>query len=139
MQQFLNRFIKLNMKEKKDLDLDLMIVVIDNLEKTYTEISELPMAASHSPAPFKGKNANECFEMLQKMKVDTGSEINVENFAVLDERSVEDDTVLLVQAFDETGEIRTMRGALKETDMALVNLWVGNMNVEEFACDGKTR
>lgn len=135
MQQFLNCFIKLNMEEKKDLNLDLMIVVIDNLEKTYTEISELPMAASHLPAPFKGRNAKECFEILRKTKVDTGSEINVENFAV---RSVEDDTVLLVQAFEKTGEIETVRAALRETNMALINLLVGNMNIEEFACDEKT-
>jgi hypothetical protein len=72
--------------------------------------------------------------MLEKMKADTGSEINVENFAVLDERSMGDDTVLIVQPFETTGEITTVRGALRETDMALVNLWVGNM---KFACDGK--
>ncbi|CAD0089577.1 unnamed protein product [Aureobasidium mustum] len=126
------------MEEKENLNLDLMIVVIDNLEKTYAEISELPMAASHSPAPFKGKNAEECFEMLKKMKADTGSEINVENFAVFDERSVEDDTVLIVQASEKTGEIETVRGALRETDLALVNLWVGNMDIEEFALDGTT-
>ncbi|KAG9565582.1 hypothetical protein KCU71_g5193, partial [Aureobasidium melanogenum] len=119
MQQFLNRFIKLNMEEKKDLDLDLMIVVVDDLNKTYTEISRLPMAASRSPAPLKGKNAKECFEILKKLKKDTGSEINVKNFAVLDGRSVEDDIVLLVQAFEKTGEIKTVRAALKETDMAL--------------------
>lgn len=99
------------MKEKENLNLDLMIVVVDNLEKTYTEISELPMAASHSPAPFEGKDARECFEVLKKMKADTKSEINVENFAVLDERSVEDDTVLIVQASGKTGEIETVRGA----------------------------
>lgn len=50
MQQFLNRFIKL---EEKKIDLDLMIFIVDNLNKTYTEILELPMAASPSPALFK--------------------------------------------------------------------------------------
>ncbi|KAH0349173.1 hypothetical protein KCU81_g3073, partial [Aureobasidium melanogenum] len=62
--EFLNRSIELNMEEKEDLDLDLMIVIIDDLDKTYTEFPELPMAATHSPAPSKGKIARECFEML---------------------------------------------------------------------------
>lgn len=59
MQQFLNRFIKLNFEKKEDLNLDLMIVVVDDLDKTYTEISELPIAASHLLTLFKRKNAKE--------------------------------------------------------------------------------
>jgi hypothetical protein len=53
----------------------------------------------------------------------------------LDERSKEDDTVLLIQAFKDSGRIKTVRGALEGTNMALENLWVGNMNIEEFDCE----
>lgn len=90
------------------------------------------MEPTSSPAPFEGKNARECSELLQALVKDTGSEINVENFAILDERSKQDDTALLVQAFKKSGETKTVRGALKHTDMSLGNLWVGNMNIEEF-------
>lgn len=90
------------------------------------------MEPTTSPAPFQGKSPKECFETLQALVDNTGSEINVENFAILDERPKEDDTVLLVQAFKDSGRIKTVRGALEGTDMALENLWVGNMNIEEF-------
>ncbi|CAD0100475.1 unnamed protein product [Aureobasidium mustum] len=90
------------------------------------------MSPTSSPAPFQDKTPKECSEILQALVKDTGSEINVENFAILDERSKEDDTVWLVQASKRSGEIKIVRGALKQTDMSLENLWVGNMNIEEF-------
>lgn len=131
-QKFLNRFVELYIKQKEGLNLDLSIVVITDLGKKYTGTSKLPMEPTSSPAPFEGKNARECSELLQALVKDTGSEINVENFAILDERSKQDDTALLVQAFKKSGETKTVRGALKHTDMSLGNLWVGNMNIEEF-------
>lgn len=89
------------------------------------------MNGTCSPAPFQGRSADECFELLQEFAKDTGSEIDVEIFAILDERSREDDTVCIVKASKKTGEIKTVRGALRQTDMSLVNLWVGNLNIEE--------
>ena len=55
----------------------------------------------------------------------------MEFFAILDERSREDDTVLIAKASEKVGDIKTVRGALKETDMSLVNLLVGNLKIEE--------
>jgi len=129
--KFLNRFIELNVKQKEGLDLDLAIAVITDLSKTYTEVSKIPMEATTSPAPFQGRSAEECFKLLQAFMRDTGSDVNVKIFAILDERSKEDDTVVIVKASEKTGDIKTVRGALKETDMSLVNLWVGNSNIEE--------
>jgi len=129
----LNRFIDLNIKQKEGLDLDLAIVVISDLSKTYTEVSKNPMEATTSPAPFQGKSAEECFVFLQALVKDTGSDVNVESFAILDERSREDDTVLIVKASEKTGDIKTVRGALEETNMSLVNLWVGNLNIGEYS------
>lgn len=130
-QKFLDRFIELSLKQKEGLDLELAIVVITDLSKVYTEISKLPMEATTSPAPFQDKSAKECFDLLQVFVEDTGSDINVEFFAVLDERTRQDDTVLIVKASKKTGVIKTVRGALREVDMSLVNLWVGNLNIEE--------
>lgn len=84
-----------------------------------------------SPVPFQGRSAEGCFELLQEFAKDTRSEFDVENFAVLDERSQEDDTVCIVKASKTTGDIKTLRGALRQTDISLVNLWVGNLNIEE--------
>lgn len=129
--QFLDRFLELNAKEKEGHNLDLAIVIITDLSKTYTETSKSPMIGTCSPAPFQGRSAEGCFELLQEFARDTGSEIDVEIFAILDERSREDDTVCIVKASKRTGEIKTVRGALRQTDMSLVNLWVGNLNIEE--------
>ncbi|KAH0334627.1 hypothetical protein KCU81_g9359, partial [Aureobasidium melanogenum] len=135
--KFLDRFIELNLKQKEGLDLGLSIVVITSLDKRYTEASTIPMEPTSSAAPFQGKNPKECFEILQKLVKDTRSEINVENFAILDERSKEDDTVWLVQAFKNSPRIKIVCGALKDTDMALENLWVGNMNIEELSYENQ--
>ncbi|TIA58614.1 hypothetical protein D6C77_05401, partial [Aureobasidium pullulans] len=105
--QFLDRFLELNAKEKEGLDLDLNIVIITDLSKTYTEISKPPMIGTCSPAPFQGRSAEGCFELLQEFAKDTGSEIDVEIFAILDEISREDDTVCIVKASKRTGEIKT--------------------------------
>ncbi|THW17601.1 hypothetical protein D6D24_03839 [Aureobasidium pullulans] len=128
---FLDRFLELNAKEREGLDLELAIVTITDLSKTYTEISKSPMNGTCSPALFQGRSAEECFELLQEFAKDTGSKIDVEIFAILDERSREDDTVCILKASKTTGEIKTVRGALRQTDMSLVNLWVGNLNIEE--------
>lgn len=129
--KFLDRFLELNAKEREGLDLELAIVIITDLSKTYTEISKSPINATCSPASFQGRSAEGCFELLQEFARDTGSEIDVEIFAILDERSGEDDTVCIAKASKRTGEIKTVRGALRQTDMSLVNLWVGNLNIEE--------
>jgi len=129
--KFLNRFIELNVKQKEGLDLNLAIVVITDLSKTYTKVSKIPMEATTSPAPFEGQKAEECFELLQAFVKDTRSDVNLEIFAILDERSREDDTVLIVQASERTKDIKTVRGALIKTDMSLENLWVGNLSIEE--------
>jgi len=121
----------LNAKEREGLDLELAIVIITDLSKTYTETSKPPMNGTRSPAPFQGRSAEGCFELLQEFAKDTGSEIDVEIFAILDERSQEDDTACIVKASKKTGEIKTVRGALRQTDMSLVNLWIGNLNIEE--------
>ncbi|KAH0362606.1 hypothetical protein KCU65_g7957, partial [Aureobasidium melanogenum] len=97
--KFLNRFKELNLKQQKEgLDLDLSIPIITSLEKKYTEASNIPMEPTTSLAPCQGKSPKECFEIPQKLVKDTGSEINVENFAILDERSKQDNTVWLMQA-----------------------------------------
>lgn len=110
----------MNAKEKEGLDLDLNIVIITDLSKTYTEISKPPMIGTCSPAPFQGRSAEGCFELLQEFAKDTGSEIDVEIFAILDEISREDDTVCIVKASKRTGEIKTVRGALRQTCRLLI-------------------
>lgn len=51
--------------------------------------------------------------------------------AILDERWKEDDAVLIVKAPTKTGEVKSVRGALREVDMLLEDLWIGTLNVEE--------
>lgn len=70
-------------------------------EKTYSEISKVPMEPTCSPAPFRAKSVAECLGLVQAFVEDTRSGIGVEVFAILDERSREDDTVRIVKASQE--------------------------------------
>ncbi|KAK5692191.1 hypothetical protein LTR17_025482, partial [Elasticomyces elasticus] len=51
-----------------------------------------------SSSPFQNKSPHECAVLLRKLWQETGSDINFEYFVILDERSLEDNTVLMVEA-----------------------------------------
>ncbi|KAK5692279.1 hypothetical protein LTR17_025408, partial [Elasticomyces elasticus] len=53
---------------------------------------------SISSSPFQNKSPHECAVLLRRLWQETGSDINFEYFVILDERSLEDDTVLMVEA-----------------------------------------
>ena len=93
--QAIDRFIGEN-----DIDEDQWnLVFVDSIEDYYDEASEAPVEDESSPdSPFIGKTPQECHQLLSKLVEDTESEIMTEYFAIMDERSTKDDTVLLVCA-----------------------------------------
>ncbi|KAF2207644.1 hypothetical protein CERZMDRAFT_102130 [Cercospora zeae-maydis SCOH1-5] len=97
---------------------------IDDLSATYTEEAEIgeddddddddndnEPGTRTTQAPFKDKTYQECLEMLRKLRIENESDIRCSLFVVMDERSLEDDTVVLVQApfMGEEGEIKSVR------------------------------
>lgn len=119
--KFLEYLVTSNLESSQDDE--LMSVVVDDLHKTYTEASELPMRPTK--APFSDKSAKECFSMLQELVDRTNSALNRENFAILDEMSIRDGSVVIVQGFIDSGNIRTVRVGLEKLEINLVALSVG--------------
>lgn len=131
--QFLDSFVAANLESKGDDE--LMVVVVDDLGNKYTEASKQPMKATSSP--FSNKSAEDCFEILQKLVDQTGSQINPECFAIFDERSPKDKSVLMVQGSVDGGKVQTVRVAMEQVDMLLANLMVGGSSIGELRQEGE--
>lgn len=88
-------------------------------------------------SPFIGKTPDECYRLLIKLKEDTESEIQIYQFAIMDERSAQDDTVLLVCAqCDENEEnetLATLRATFEVSVKALGVYMTGHSSVAEDA------
>jgi hypothetical protein len=54
--------------------------------------------ASSPDSPFIGKTPEQCFALLKELQATTKSNIDLDGFAMMDERSMNDDTLLLVNA-----------------------------------------
>ena len=85
-------------------------VFVDNLSEIYTEETEPgTMEDEHNKlitkpdSPFKGKTPAECHRLLRQLRLGT-SDIDHTSFVIMDERSLTDDTVLLVNTLDNEGE-----------------------------------
>ncbi|KAJ6107454.1 hypothetical protein N7523_008777 [Penicillium sp. IBT 18751x] len=86
--------------EQKDVDEDEWNLVFrDSIDGYYDKASEAPIKDDGSPdSPFIGKTPQECHQLLLKLLEDTESEIMTDYFAIMDDLSTQDDTVLLVCA-----------------------------------------
>ena len=82
--------------EESGADEDGSLVLIDRLDNYYDEASENPVDECDPNSPFIGKTPEKCYQLLLKLREDTESEIMIYQFAIIDERSAKDDTILLV-------------------------------------------
>ena len=108
------------------------IIFMDSLKSTYTDedVPELGNNSSSSTtSPFIGKNATECYEILERLSQEEGSSINPEPFAILDERSVQDDTALLCEAGEDG--VRTVRAAFAIVECRLLQYFAADAGVEQ--------
>lgn len=103
--QVIDRFITSNQDYHNQLLCHF--VLIDNLTETYdheTEIGDMEDEQNRtitSPdSPFKNKTPAECQRLLFQLRQETDSDIDYTSFVIMDERSLQDDTVLLVLADD---------------------------------------
>lgn len=123
--------------EKNGLDKDHWnLVFVDSIDDYYNEASEAPVEKESSPnCPFIGKTPRECYQLLSKLVEDTRSEILTEYFAIMDERSTKDDTVLLVCAErndeDEVVAWPTVRAIFEVTAVSLKCYHSGHSSVGE--------
>ncbi|KAJ5792596.1 uncharacterized protein N7503_008574 [Penicillium pulvis] len=128
----LNRFI-----EENEVDAEGRFVFVDTLDDYYSEASEAPTEVDSNPnSSFIHKTPQECYELLLKLREDTESETITHYFAIMDERSTQDDTVLLVCAsvdLDAENEltIQTIRASFQASVFALMLYETGHSSVGE--------
>ncbi|PKY06705.1 hypothetical protein P168DRAFT_288619 [Aspergillus campestris IBT 28561] len=131
--EVMDRFIEQN----DDVDEDeWCLVFVDSIDNYYDEPSRAPIENDSNPnSPFIGKTPQECHQLLLKLVENTESEIMPSYFAILDERSTRDDTVLLVcAARGLDGEILgwpTVRATFQASAIALMLYHSGHSSVEE--------
>lgn len=82
--------------EESGADEDESLVFVDCLDNYYDEASEIPVDNCDQSSAFIGKTPDECYRLLIKLREDTESEMMIYQFAIMDQRSAQDDTVLLV-------------------------------------------
>ena len=128
----MNCFIEQNNIDKDKWDL----VFVDSIDNYYNEASEAPIEDESSPnSPFIGKTPQECHQLLLKLLEDTESEIMTDYFAIMDERSKQDNTVLLVCAErDLENEVLawpTVRATFQASAVSLMYYHSGHSSVEE--------
>ncbi|EMD94359.1 hypothetical protein COCC4DRAFT_163157 [Bipolaris maydis ATCC 48331] len=134
--EVMDRFI-----EDNGVDADnWRLVFVDSIDDYYDKASEAPMEHGSNPnSPFIGKTPQECHQLLLKLREDTGSKIMTDVFAIMDERSTQDDTVLLVCAErDLDGEhqvlaMPTVRATFQASGSALILYETGHSSVDEDA------
>ncbi|KAG9593868.1 hypothetical protein KCU77_g6339, partial [Aureobasidium melanogenum] len=129
-EEVLNRFI-----EHNDYDMDNWnFVFVDSLDECYTEPSFAPVKGPGNPnSPFIGKTPRECSRMLVKLCDDTGSDIIPLHFIIMDERSIQDDTVLLVTAEYQDNPLSSVRATFEASASALDLYLTGHSDPEEHA------
>nr|OQO27292.1 hypothetical protein B0A51_04977 [Rachicladosporium sp. CCFEE 5018] len=73
------------------------LVFIDSMTKIYLEEDGIDEVSDSPPDnPFKGKSPDECSQMLLELR-QAGSDINYECFAIFDDRTLVDGSVLVVE------------------------------------------
>jgi hypothetical protein len=109
------------------------MVFIDSNSTYYDKVSQAPIEHDRNPqSPYIGKIPEECHALLVKLCKDTRSELLTYYFAIMDERSTQDDTVLLVCA--ETNEdlpLPTLRATFRASGTALMLYHSGHSSVAE--------
>jgi hypothetical protein len=94
---------------------------VDSLSGIYTEETEpgtmedeLNKLCTSPDSPFKGKTPAECWQLLRQLRLG-GSDIDYTSFVIMDERSLVDDTVLLVNAseYGRQGKVRSLRASFE--------------------------
>ncbi|OQN97870.1 hypothetical protein B0A48_16181 [Cryoendolithus antarcticus] len=129
--EFKERFIQVNQDYHDQVILN--VVFVDSITATYTEESEIDECTpSASDSPFKGKSVHECYLLLRRLRQETESDIDPENFAILDEQSLQDDTVLLAQGpYDGGVEAVSVRVTMEMVNMELLCYITGDSSVQQ--------
>ena len=107
-----------------------MLCVVRSSEENYKKNTPPPIHEGVVDSPFKGKDEMGCHRTLKAINEKTGSEINYWYFAIMDEQSLRDHSVLLAGYYDET-LILTTRAEANLGNIQLGALSVGHQAFPE--------
>lgn len=114
-------------------------VFVDSLEDIYTDETEIGdmedeqnRTVTSPDSPFKNKSPSDCHELLRQLR-HNGSDIDYCSFVIMDERSLTDETVLLVNApgEGEEGEVQVLRVAFEIAHERLGVYFVAEADMSE--------
>jgi hypothetical protein len=107
------------------------VVFVNSLTEPYLERHSVGNnTATPLTSPFKGKTVDECWALLKQLRAETGAQIDPNIFAILDERSLRDNSALVVEADEDEGA-ESVRVELKLVIPRLFQYFVGDVGVDQ--------
>ena len=114
-------------------------VFVDSLTSKHTvpDLSTSTLKPSSPSSPFKNKSATECSVLLKRLTTETGAYILDAVFAIFDDQTLRDRSVILVQTVDD--ELEEMRTVPDVVCMRLLQYMIGDADIVEDReeADGK--
>jgi hypothetical protein len=115
-------------------DEDENVVFFDSVSKSYVMNDILgrntPSSPSHT-SPFRGKSPEECWSLLKQLCTETRSVVHTNVFAIMDERSLSDDTVILVDMDEDDVIAYHARCDFKTACAKLHQYYIGDADFEQ--------
>lgn len=107
------------------------VVFVDSIDEDYTERHSVGNNTSTPPtSPFTGKNVDECWALLKRLRAETDTQIAQGVFAILDERSLSDDSALIVEADEDEGA-SSVRITFELVAARLGQYFIGDAGIDE--------
>nr|OQO21670.1 hypothetical protein B0A51_10544 [Rachicladosporium sp. CCFEE 5018] len=130
--EFKDRLLQANMDYSSHME--SFLVFVESLTEKYEDPSSPGETVATTSSPFQDQDPHACASLLRRSRQETGSDLNFEYFIILDSRSLEDDTVLMVEAIradedDDAGDAaagsdsdpQALRVLTLRAEMSLVN------------------
>jgi hypothetical protein len=106
-------------------------VFVDRTNHHYAKQSEIPIEEDSNPySPFINKSPEEISKMLIKLCEDTKSELMYMYIIVMDERTLKDDTVLLMTKVPDS-PLEMVRATFESSAQSIILYHTGHRGIEE--------
>ncbi|KAM0709405.1 hypothetical protein Q7P35_003443 [Cladosporium inversicolor] len=128
--EFKDRFLQAD-QDRWGNDIVGAAIFVDSVDTLYTEGQLIGHNTSTSPeSAFIGQKAKGCHTLLKCLAEQTGSPVNLRIYAILDERSLTDDTILVIEVCESEGYLGVrMEGVLAISRM--FQYQVGDIGIDE--------
>jgi hypothetical protein len=113
---------------------DESIVFVDSVSKAYVMndilVRNAPSAPSHI-SPFIRKGPEQCWSLLKQLCTETKSIVHTNVFAIMGERSLSDDNVILVDMDEDDVILHHARCEFQTACAKLHQYYIGDADIEQ--------